>query len=182
MNIRSERGQAVIPLALLGLIVFAVVYFGLLANQRNIAQGAEAIGDAAGEMIDAYEQNGTVVSAWVNNQRLPANPKAIEHHTSGGAEQAIQCYNDHGVFFIQANRAGDWYFHCMEEDGRTVRTTFWTRIGNQFHLKTAYTKGDGAWSWTEIRTFFESKWGATKAAFPSDGVLFVDGVPAPYIP
>jgi hypothetical protein len=192
MNIRSERGQAVLPLALLGLIAFAIVYFGLLANQGNITQGAEAIGDAAGEMIDAYEQelrnidwqmlHGTVVSAWVNNQRIHPNKHAVESHGEYQASLATNCYNDHGVFFIQANKAGDWYLHCLEEDGFTVRTTFWTKDGNKFHMQSAYTKGDGAWSWTQIRTFFENKWGATGAKFPSDGVLYIDGAPAPYMP
>ena len=195
---KSERGQRqMIFIAIVALIVIAFLLAGMAANQRGMQQGANTIGDAVGNTIDnafATETdqdrlnlewqlaNGTVVSAWVNNQRIPANPRAIEHHTSGGAVEAIKCYNDHGVFFIQANKKGDWYFHCLEEDGKTVRTTFWQRVGKQFHLQTAYTKGDGAWSWSQIRTFFETKWGATKAVFPSDGVLYVDGVPAPYVP
>jgi hypothetical protein len=193
MKLKSERGQAVLAVVLLlGLIVLAI-YFGLMAtNQRQMKAGADAIGNMAGNAIDEAARqkqddidwqvaNGTVVSFWVNNQRIPTTDHAIARHGAEGVV-AIQCYNDHGAFFIQANRKGDWYIHCLEEDGKTVRTTFWQRVGNQFHLESAYTKGDGAWSWSQIRTFFESKWGATKATFPADGVLYVDGVPAPYVP
>ena len=193
MRIKSEHGQAVLAVVLLlGLIVLAV-YAGLMvANQRQMKAGADALGKAAGNAIDdaaRQEQdnidwqvaNGTVVSFWVNNQRIPTNDHAIARHGAEGV-LAINCYNDHGAFFIQANKKGSWYIHCLEEDRKTVRTTFWHRIGNQFHLESAYTKGDGAWSWSQIRTFFESKWGATKATFPADGVLYIDGVPAPYVP
>lgn len=41
--IKSERGQAVIPVVLIAILIFAVVYFGLLANQRNIAEGADTL-------------------------------------------------------------------------------------------------------------------------------------------
>ena len=190
MKTKSESGQAVIAFVLLGAIVFVVVYLGLLANRSNIEQGAETIGDAVGDAIDNAATkdnidwqiaNGTVVSAWVNNQRIYPNKHAQDTHDAE-AILATNCYNDHGAFFIQANKDDDWYFHCLEEDNKTVRTTIWKRIGNQFHLETAYTKGDGGWSWTQIKTFFESKWGATKATFPSDGVLYIDNVPAPYVP
>ena len=66
---------------------------------------------------------GTAVSAWVNNQRSPTNDHVVGQHGAEGV-LAINCYNDHGAFFIQANKLGDWYFHCLEEDHRTVRTTF----------------------------------------------------------
>ena len=53
MKLRSERGQAVLAVVLLlGLIVLAV-YFGLMAaNQRQMKAGADAIGNIAGNAID----------------------------------------------------------------------------------------------------------------------------------
>lgn len=195
MKSKSERGQGLVEIVLILSLVLiaALTMMALTANLEGMKRGANTLGNAAGNIIDkaAEDQewrnldwqiaNGAVVSAWVNNQRIPTTDHIIANHGAAGVE-AINCYNDHGVFFIQANKPGDWYFHCLEEDNRTVRTTIWQRVGNEFHLETAYTKGDGAWSWAQVRTFFENKWGATKAKFPIDGVLYVDGVSAPYIP
>jgi hypothetical protein len=183
----SERGQSAIATGLLLIFVLGIAFFVLSSTLPGMKQGADTIGNAIDEAyeqemlnLDWQIQNGTVTMAHVNNQRIYANQHSIETH----GEQAIaaaNCYNDHGVFFIQANNAGDWYFHCLEEDNKTVRTTFWQKIGNQFHMKSAYTKGDGAWSWQQIRRYFETEWGATRATFPPDGVLYIDNVPAPFI-
>ena len=193
MKPKSERGQVVLTfILLLGLIVLALYFFLMAANQPQMKAGADTIGNVMGNAIDdAARQkqdnidwqvvNGRAASFWVNNQRIPTNDHVIARHGAEGV-LAINCYNDHGAFFVQANRQGDWYFHCMEEDNKTVRTTIWQRFGNQFHLKSAYTKGDGTWSWSQIKAFFESKWGATRAAFPSEGVMYVDDVICPYVP
>lgn len=188
MNIKS--------LTLFGLGIAVFLLIALMASAPGIEKGADAIGDAVGHTIDdaARQQqeqeirdidwqiaNGALATFWVNNQRIPTSDHVVARHGAEGV-LAINCYNDHGAFFIQANKQGNWYFHCMEEDNKTVRTTIWKRIGNQFHLESAYTKGDGAWTWTQIRTFFESKWGAGKATFPADGVMYVDGAIAPYVP
>lgn len=169
---KSERGQSAVLVGLLLIFVVGAVFM-MLVGLPGMKQGADTIAE---ELADTN----AVVSAHVNNQRIYPNKHAIENH-GADAWAATNCYNDHGVFFIQANKKDDWYFHCLEEDNKTVRTTIWQRIGNQFHFQTAYTKGDGTWTWTQIRTFFESKWSATKASFPSDGVLYIDDVPAPYI-
>ena len=171
---KSERGQAAVLFGLLLILVIGAAFFALSSALPGMKQGADTIAE---ELVDIN----TVVSAYVNNQRIYPNKHAQDTHDAE-ALLATNCYNDHGAFFIQANKDNDWYFHCLEEDNRTVRTTIWKRVSNQFHLKSAYTKGDGAWSWTKIRTFFESKWNATKAAFPPDGVLYIDNVPAPFIP
>jgi hypothetical protein len=170
----SERGQSAIATGLLLIFVLGIAFFVLSSTLPGMKQGADTIAE---ELVDIN----TVVSAHVNNQRIYPNQHSRDRHDVQ-AEIATNCYNDHGAFFIQANPDGEWYFHCLEEDNKTVRTTIWTRVGNQFHLKTAYTKGDGVWSWTKIRTFFERKWNATKATFPPDGVLYIDNVPAPFIP
>jgi hypothetical protein len=170
---KSERGQSAVLVGLLLIFVLGIAFFALSSALPGMKQGADTIAE---ELVDIN----TVVSAHVNNQRIYPNKHALDTHDVQ-AILATNCYNDHGAFFIQANKDGDWYFHCLEEDNKTVRTTIWTRIGNQFHMQSAYTKGDGAWSWTKIRTFFESKWGATKATFPSDGVLYIDNVPTPFI-
>jgi len=198
MKSKSERGQGLVEIVLITSLVFIVAFtiMAMTGNLQGMKIGADTIGNAAGNAIDdatrqQQEQdirnidwqvaNGTVVSAWVNNQRIPTNDHVVAQHGAEGV-LAINCYNDHGSFFIQASKQGDWYFHCLEEDNKTVRTSFWKRVGNQFHLKSAYTKGNGTWSWTQIRTFFESEWGATRATFPADGVLYVDDVICPYIP
>lgn len=171
---KSERGQAAVVAGLLLIFVLGIAFFALSSALPGMKQGADTIAE---ELVDIN----TVVSAHVNNQRIYPNKHAQDAHDVQ-ALLATECYNDHGAFFIMANKDNDWYFHCLEEDNRTVRTTFWKRIGNQFHLKTAYTKGDGAWSWSQIKAFFENEWRATRATFPSDGVLYIDKVPAPYIP
>lgn len=196
MKSKSERGQGLVEIVLILSLVFiaALTIMAMTGNLQGMKRGADTIGNAAGSSIDkaAEEQewrnldwqiaNGTVVTAWLNNQRIYPNKPAKDSHGEYEATLSTNCYNDHGVFFIQANKQGDWYFHCLEEDNKTVRTTYWTKEGNKFHMQSAYTKGDGAWSWSQIRTFFESKWGATKAEFPPDGVLYIDGAPAPYVP
>ena len=171
---KSEHGQSAILVGLLLIFVLGIAFFALSSALPGMKQGADTIAE---ELLDTS----AIVMAHVNNQRIYPNKHALDTHDVE-AEKATNCYNDHGSFFIQASPNGDWYFHCLDEDNKTVRTTIWTRVGNQFHLKTAYTKGDGAWSWTKIRTFFESKWNATKATFPPDGILYIDNVPAPYIP
>jgi hypothetical protein len=173
-NMKSERGQSAVLVGLLLIFVVGIVFFALSSTLPGMKKGADTIAE---ELVDTS----TVVSVHVNNQRIHPNKHAQDTHDVQ-AVLATNCYNDHGAFFIQANKDGDWYFHCLEEDNKTVRTTIWTRIGNQFHLKTAYIKGDGAWSWSQIKAFFESKWGATRATFPSDGILYIDNVPAPYSP
>jgi hypothetical protein len=187
MNTCSERGQGLLVLVL-GLGVVALLILAMTGNLPGMKKGADAIGESVGNQIDGMTTTepeidlGTVMSAWVNNQRIYPNKHALERHETDAILTA-NCYNDHGAFFVQANhKTGDWYIHCLEEDGKTVRTTFWTRIGNQFHMKNAYTKGDGFWPWSQIKTYFESKWGAFSSQFPSDGVLYIDGVPAPYVP
>jgi hypothetical protein len=183
---KSERGQAAV-LVVLGLVVVALLILAVTGNLPGMKKGADAFGESVGSQIDnltATEPEidlGTVMSAWVNNQRIYPNEHARKRHDVE-ADKATNCYNDHGAFFVQANKQGDWYFHCLEEDSRTVRTTIWKRVGNQFHLQSAYTKGDGTWSWSQIKAFFENTWGASKATFPVDGVLYIDHVPAPYTP
>jgi hypothetical protein len=189
---KSERGQGqMILVAIVALIAIAFLLAGMAANQHGMHAGANTIGNAVGEAIDdAQDQewrnidwqilNGTVVSFWVNQQRIHPNKHAIDSHDTE-AIVATNCYNDHGTFMVLANRSDDWYFPCLEEDGKTVRLTIWKREGNIFHLKSAYTKGDGAWSWNQLREFLQTKWGATKATFPSDGVLYIDNAPAPFI-
>ncbi|HJR80931.1 MAG TPA: hypothetical protein VJ821_12720 [Anaerolineales bacterium] len=172
---KSERGQSAVLAGLLLIFVLGIAFFALSSALPGMKQGADTIAE---ELVDIN----MVVSAHVNNQRIYPNKHAKESHGEYEATLATNCYNDHGVFFIQANKKGDWYFHCMEEDNKTVRTTYWVKEGNKFHMQSAYTKGDGAWSWTQIKTFFEQKWGATRATFPSDGVLYIDSVPAPYLP
>jgi hypothetical protein len=173
-DMKSERGQSAVLVGLLLIFVVGAVFVLLAGGLPGMKEGADTIAE---ELVDIN----TVVSAHVNNQRIYPNKHAQDTHDVQ-AVLATNCYNDHGAFFIQANKNNDWYIHCLEENNRTVRTTIWKRIGNKFEMKSAYTKGDGAWSWTEIRTFFEKKWGATKATFPSDGVLYIDDVPAPYLP
>jgi len=188
MNIKS--------LTLFGCGIAVFLLIAMMANAPGIEKGADAIGNAVGDSIDdaARQQqeqeireidwqiaNGALATFWVNNQRIPTNDHVVAQHGAEGV-LAIHCYNDHGAFFIQANKSGDWYFHCMEEDNKTVRTTYWKKDGNNFHLKSAYTKGDGAWSWSQIRAYFENTWRATKATFPSNGTLYVDGAPAPWAP
>jgi hypothetical protein len=103
MKLRSERGQAVLAVALLlGLIVLAV-YAGLMAaNQRQMKADADAIGNMAGDAIDEAARQkqddtdwqiakGTVASFWVNNQRIPTNDHAIAPH---------------GAFFLPGEQAG----------------------------------------------------------------------------
>ena len=186
----SERGQGALVLVLLASIGFAVVYFGLLANQRNIAEGAETIGNAVGDTIDdaARQQeaqewqnlewqvtNGTVVSFWVNQQRIWANKHSLARHTTDAVLSA-QCYNDHGAFISMANKALDFYLPCREEDG-TVRLTIWKResaTSNRFHMVDAYTPKNGIWK--QIEFWLRNTHKATKQPFPSDAVLIIDSV------
>jgi hypothetical protein len=182
---KSERGQSLVLVAL-GIVALALLIAAMTGNLPGMKKGADTIGQSVGNQIDNLSTAeseidlGTVVSAWVNSQRIYPNDHAVKRHDAA-AIAATNCYNDHGVFYIQANRSNDWYFHCLEEDRQTVRTTIWKRVGNRFEMESAYTKGDGYWSWSQIKSFFETKWGATRAAFPADGVLYIDGQPAPYI-
>ena len=196
MNTKSEGGQAILVfVGILALVGIAVLMLMMAGNQRGMQAGAQTIGNAVGNAIDdaAYQQyqqemqnldwqvsNGTVVSAWVNNQRIYPNEHSLLRHDAA-AMQAINCYNDHGTFLVMKNKRNDWYFNCLEEDGKTVRWTIWKQVGKKFFMKTAYTKGDGSWTWNQIRTFLEREWGATKATFPSDGILYIDDFPAPFI-
>jgi hypothetical protein len=179
----TERGQSLVLVAL-GLVALALLIMAVTGNLPGMKKGADAIGESVANSLENTSEPeidlGTVMSAWVNNQRIYPNKHAVDRHDVD-AVTATNCYNDHGVFYIQANRSNDWYFHCLEEDRQTVRTTIWKRDGNIFHMESAYTKGDGAWSWAKIKSFFENKWGATRATFPPDGVLYIDGQPAPYI-
>jgi hypothetical protein len=182
-----EGGQGVLVFVLLGAIVVAVVYFGLLANQRSIAEGAEAIGDAVGNAIDdtAEEQewrnidwqvqHGTVVSFWVNHQRIWANKHSVSRHQDD-AHKSAQCYNDHGAFMSLANNNLDFYLPCREEDG-TVRLTIWRResaTSNRFHMVDAYTPKNGIWK--NIEYWLRNTHKATKASFPKDALLVIDSV------
>lgn len=169
------------------LIIFAIAYLGLIANQGSITQGVDTIGNAVGNSIDnaAEEQewrniewqdlNGTVVNFWVNNQRIYPNKHAKETHDVD-AELSTNCYNDHGTFMTLANKNGDWYFPCREEDG-AVRLTVWKRestTSNRFHMQSAYTPKDG--NWARILEWLRNTHKATKASVPEDIVLVIDGV------
>jgi hypothetical protein len=180
VKFKSERGQSLvlIALAVVGIAALIAIFTG---NLPGMKKGADAIGESVGGQIDDLSTPVNVMSYWVNNQRIYPNEHARNRHDVE-ADKATNCYNDHGAYFIQANKQDDWYIHCLEEDGRTVRTTIWKRVGNQFHMQSAYTKADGNWSWGQIKTYFENTWGASKATFPADGVLYIDNAPAPYTP
>jgi len=134
--------------------------FGMMAaNQRGVQAGAETIGNTIGDAIDdAAEEpewrhiewqvaNRTVVSFWVNQQRIYPNKHSIEEH-AGVAWLATNCYYDHGAFMVmRSSITGDFYLPCREEDG-TVRLTVWKResaTSKRFHLESAYTPKDGVW-------------------------------------
>ena len=169
----SERGQAVLVIVLLGVIVAAVVYFGLLANQRSMQKGAEAIGNAVGNAIDNAVEAETYF-AWKGTQTLYPNKHAIKNHATD-AWATVDCYNRNGAFHVMSNAAGDFNLLCRDDDG-TVRDVILKRRGNSniFDFKNAYTPKDGTFK--AIKYWLENTWNCDKGSMPNDAVIVIDNV------
>ena len=186
MNIKSERGQAVVPLALIALIVFAVVYFGLIANQRNIADGADAIGNAVGETIDNYDrdqgienliwqiENGAVTQFWLNHQKLYPNKHAVDKHKDD-AWATTNCYNNNGAIQMWMIDPFEFHLLCREANG-TIRDLILGRESansNTYFLKNAFTPKDGTLS--RVLYWLKGK-GGTQITPPSNITITIDGM------
>lgn len=167
---KSERGQSAVLVGLLLIFVVGIVFFALSSTLPGMKQGADTIAE---ELVNIEQ----VVSFHVNSQRIYPNKHSIESHGEFEATLATNCYNDHGTFMIMANKDGDFYFPCREEDGKTVRLTVWTRessTSNVFHMKSAYTPMGG--NWAKILRWLQNTHRATKASAPQDIILVIDGV------
>ena len=182
---KSERGNTNVLFALLAVFVLGLAFMGIASALPGMKAGADTIGNAAGNAIDAAEQewrnldwqvtNGTVVSFWVNHQRIWANKHSVQRHQDD-AHKSAQCYNDHGAFISMANPDFDFYLPCREEDG-TVRLTIWKResaTSNRFHMVDAYTPKNGVWN--KIEFWLRNTHRATRAQFPQDAVFIIDNV------
>jgi hypothetical protein len=179
---KSERGQAAVLVGLLLIFVLGIAFFALSSALPGMKEGADTIGNALDEMTEQEWQNiewqvlnGTVVSFWVNSQRFTPNKHSIETH-GDDAWAATKCYNDHGAFLSMANKAGDWYLLCREEDN-TVRFTVWRRESansNRFHMINAYTPKNGVWK--AIEFWLRNTHKATKATFPHDSIFIIDNI------
>ena len=168
----SIRGQGVLVLVLLGAIAIAVVYFGLLANQRNIAEGAETIGNVVGNAIDNAAQTETYF-AWKGTQTLYPNKHAIERH-GADAYATVDCYNRNGAFHVMSNADGDFNLLCRDDNG-TVRDLILKRRrgSNIFDFVNAYTPKDGTLN--SIKYWLENTWKCSKGSMPNDAIIVIDG-------
>jgi hypothetical protein len=74
MNIKSERGQAKIAIALILAIIAIAALLGMMAaNQRGMRTGADAIGEAAGEAMDSATGDQELENdTWIAQNALPA--------------------------------------------------------------------------------------------------------------
>ncbi|MCI0551795.1 MAG: hypothetical protein L0287_12645 [Anaerolineae bacterium] len=171
----KERDQTLVLIGLIMIFVVGALFFLMVGNSRGMYEGANVIGDTAGDTIEDLTSGELAVGVWVNSQRVTPNQHSIAEH-GNDAWLATNCYNDHGTFMIMANRDGDFYFPCREEDGKTVRLTVWSREGtsNIFHMKSAYTPKGG--NWAEIFKWLRDLHKATKASVPNDITLVIDGV------
>ena len=156
MNIKSERGQAEIAIALILTMIFIAALLGMMAaNQRGMRAGADAIGEAAEEAMDSatgdqeldneiwIAQN--AVAAWVGGQlALQPNQHAILNH-GDDAWATVRCYNKNGTFHIMSTRDDGFHLLCRDDDG-AVRDLILKRrakSSNEFDMVNAYTPRDG---------------------------------------
>jgi hypothetical protein len=186
MKLKSESGQAVIVLVLISVLVFGVVYLGLIANRPGIERGAEAIGDAAGEVIDDMSYNQEAENAillaqdqmvsdfWLNQQKLVPNKHSVDRH-GADAWAATNCYNNNG--FFQLWRIDNTEFHGLcQDENNVVRDVILKRRSNnsnEFDFVNAFTPKDG---WLKQVIYWIRGKGGQMVAPPNNVVIYVDGV------
>jgi hypothetical protein len=179
-----ERGQGVLVLVLLGAIVAAVMYFGLIVNAPGMQAGADTIGDAVGDAIDNTSRPGiedlvwqgqNAISFWVNQQKLTPNKHSIERH-GADAWAATNCYNNNGTFQIW--RLGNTEFHmlCKETDGVTIFDIVlrrWTNNSREFDFRTCFRKEKGL---ADAIRWLRNKGAMENVKLPNDIIIYIDGV------
>lgn len=189
MNIKSEHGQGLLVfVGIVALVALAVFAMSMAGTSRGMQSGADTIGKAVGSAIDDAQlqqqhqdwlnidwqiTNGTVVSFWVNQQRIYPSKHSIERH-GADAWAATNCYNNNGAF-MTARSGLDWHLLCREQDG-AVRTTVWRQESansNRFHMQSAYTPKGGVWK--SIMQWMERQ-GFVKQSMPADAVFVIDNV------
>ena len=175
MNNKSERGQAVIVIVLIGIGVLLLVA-AMTANLPGMKKGADAIGETVGDTIDSITAEDLAVSWWVNQQKLMPNKHAVESH-GADAWRSTDCYNRNGTWRIYRVRNREFHFLCRDDDGsiRDIMFERETNTSNRFHMKNAFTPQEYGVEKDVLHWLTNNK-NAQQASVPNDIIIYIDGI------
>ena len=170
MHIKSERGSGdIVWIGLLGLVVLAaVLMFGMAANSKGMAEGAETIANT----LTSGDAN--VYTAWKGKQTLYPNKHAVQNH-GADAWATVDCYNRNGSFHVMSNADGDFNLLCRDDDNQ-VRDVILKRRGNTnvFDFVNAYTPKGG--NLGRIENWLRNTWRCGKGQMPNDAIIVIDNI------